>query len=231
MKSFPRILACCLLAAGLAGCAGLHAPPAPVPPPAGIADLRAAARTGFQAVYEGELRIWGFSWSLIWYVAVPPGGETLSAAVLNPLGVKILQLREASAGVPACEPCVPGAERLTPYGMTLWQALKWSLADTATPEPASWSRRGRSLAGATPGDPVRVDYEANAETGALRRKDVSRDGAARFTIRYSAPQRMAGRAFPERLDIRCRAPRCRLTLRLKHLRWREDARGTQADGN
>lgn len=231
MTPFARILAGCLLALGLAGCASLHAPPAHIPQPAGLSSARAAARTGFQAVYEGELRIWWFSWSMIWYVSVPPGGDTLSAAVLNPMGVKVLQLQEPIPGTPTCESFVPGAERLKPYGLALWQAMRWSLADASTPEPATWSRRGRMLAGTVVGDSVRVDYEADADTGDLRRKDVSREGASRFTILYSEPAQVAGRACPERLDIRCREPRCRLTLRLKSLRWMDDAGGPHADRN
>ena len=119
-----------LAAVWCAGCARFRPADMTVGPPAGYRATAQASQAGFQAVYEGELRIWFHSFRALWVVAVEPGGTHLAVAVLSPTGIKLMQMQ----GTPDDFECVvtlPAAERLKPYGEALWDGLWWSLATGA----------------------------------------------------------------------------------------------------
>jgi len=213
----------CLVVACLApGCASLRAPVVPAQPPAGRLGAVAAARAGFHAVYEGELKIWFHSWRMIWYVAVTPGGTNLSVAVLSPAGMKIMQM-QGTQSRPLCTVAMPAADRLKPYGEALWTGLVWSLADGIAADTTRWVRDGGAIEGEAVRDAFRVTYHADAATGALLGTEVWEGSRRLYDIRFADERRDGDRSYPGLIQLACASPRCRLTLKIKNLRWTDGA--------
>lgn len=202
------------------GCAGLRRAGVPVDPPAEYLGVAQSARDGFHAVYDGELRIWFHSFRAIWYVAAQPDGAQLAIAVLSPTGVNIVQMHgDASGHVFVAG--MPAAERLQPYGSALWQALWWSLAVGDRPPEAEWVRRGDTVRGRATRDEVRVCYQTDADHGDEVRIVLRDADRGRQTVRLADVRVEENRAYPGRIHIRTVRPRCRLTLFLKSIQWRE----------
>lgn len=208
-----------LLGGGLApGCVGLRLPANPVAPPAGYQGSATAARYGFHAVYEGELRIWFHSFRAIWYVAASPDADHLAVAVLSPTGVSVMQMHGNSAGR-ECAVLLPPAARLRPYGETLWDGLWWSLA-VGDPVPGSdWVRHRNRTMGRAEIGPVQALYLTEAAGETLERIELRRDGRRWCSIRLTDVREDAGRAYPARIRVDCAQPRSRLTLTLKSIVW------------
>ncbi|MFH0881106.1 MAG: hypothetical protein V2A34_15450 [Lentisphaerota bacterium] len=200
------------------GCASLRAPPVPADPPAGHAGAVQAVNAGFSAVYEGELGIWFHSIKTIWYAAMPPGGGSLSVAVLSPMGLKIMQMH----GTPAKHSCtiaLPAAARLQPYGESLWTGLLWSLAEDLQGGEWTWTRQGDQVLGTVTNGAMRAQCRAEAGSGRLAGKQIFENGRRAYDIRLSGAWSGAERSCPEQIEIRCTRPRCSLNIKLKSLRW------------
>ena len=208
-----------LLAGGLAtGCVGPRLPADPVAPPAGYQGAAAAARHGFHAVYEGELRIWFHSFQAIWYVAAAPDTDHLAVAVLSPTGVSVMKMHGDFAGR-ECAVLLPAAARLRPYGEALWDGLWWSLV-AGDPVPGSdWVRRRNRTMGRAEIGPVQALYLTEAAGETLERIELCRDGRRWCSIRLTDIREDAGRAYPARIRVNCAQPRSRLTLTLKSIAW------------
>jgi hypothetical protein len=201
---------------------------APAITPAGRTGEAAATKAGFHAVYEGETRIWFHSWPAIWYVSVEPGGTGLSAAALSPVGVKVLQVH-GGRDRPLCTVSVPGAERLKPYGEALWAGLLWALADNMPAGGTAWTGDGDTVSGEARRGSTSVRYSASATNGTLQEKTVL-DGRRRtHEIRLSDQRQAGDRSYPGTIEVKCLAPRCVLTLKLKSIRW-NDGKSPDATG-
>ncbi len=224
-RTFLRTALAALLVGGLApGCVGPRLPAGPVAPPAGYQGVLDAARHGFHAVYEGELRIWFHSFRAIWYVAVSPGSDRLAVAVLSPTGVSLMQMHGDSAGR-ECEILLPPAARLHPYGEALWDGLWWSLA-VGDPVPESeWERRRDRTSGRAAIGPVEALYLAQAGGETLERIELRKNGRRWCAIRLDDVREDAGRTYPALIRVECAQPRSRLTLVLKSIAWTFAAEG------
>lgn len=211
------------LAAMAAGCAALRPATVPAEPPRGQAAACAATRAGFVAVYDGEMNIWFHSFKAIWYVAVAPGGTNLSVAMLSPVGIKIMQVQGAREN-PSCTVSMPAAERLKPYGEAVWTGLLWALADGVDRNDAVWVRDGDRTLGEAKRGTASVCYEASA-AGEIVEKTVSQGRRTTHEISLGETRREADRECPGLVRIKCRSPRCSLTLKLKSLHWSGKAAG------
>jgi hypothetical protein len=188
----------CLLASG---CAAFRTTTRhPLPPPPETATNHSPL-TEFHAVYEGDLRIGFRRFQAIWYIAMTPGGSNLSAAVLNPIGIKIMQM-QGNSSTQECRISVPNADRLKPYGEALFAGLLWAFAD---PGPSTVPPTGAT----TQFGPVTVVYTAQDAGGPLRRKTVSDEDRLAYTIDFDS---VPGATQPA-LRILCQSPRCTLTLK------------------
>ena len=224
-RRFLQAVLPALLAILLAtGCASLRPPAVPANPPAGRAAAQAATQAGFNAVYDGELRIWFYSFKMIWYVAVPPGGTGLSVAVLSPVGVKIMQMN-GTRDAHSCTVALPAANRLKPYGEALWTGLLWSLTDDLADDELKWTRHGDTVLGDARRGAIHAQYRALAANGMLVGKEVRENGRRLHDIRFADERHDADRSYPGRIQIECASPRCKLTLTLKSLRWSDGAAG------
>jgi len=186
----------------------------PLPPPAATVANHAPL-AGFHAVYEGDLRIGFHRLQAIWYVAMTPDGAHLSAALLSPMGIKIMQMQGNSSDH-ECRVSVPNADRLKPYGEALFGGLLWAFADagaaTGSP-PSSVVRHG----------PVTVSYTSKDTGGPLLQKTISDGERLIYTIDFETPPQ----ATQPTLRIRCQSPRCTLTLKPKSFRRTDDNTGNQ----
>ncbi len=208
-----------LLAGGLTpGCVGLRPPAASVAPPAGCQGAAAAARTGFHAVYEGELRIWFHSFKAIWYVAVSPGADQLAVAVLSPTGINVMQMHGDSARR-ECVVLLAPAARLQSYGEALWDGLWWGLAAGDPVPAAQWMRQRNRTMGFAARGPMQATYLTGAAGVAPERIELRRDRRRWGAIRLDDVRNDAGRAYPARIRLDCDQPRCRLMLTLKSIAW------------
>ena len=173
-QAFGRAAFAALLAGGVAsGCVSPRPTAKPVAPPSGYQGAALAARHGFHAVYEGELRIWFHSFRAIWYIAAAPDSDRLAVAVLSPTGVKIMQMHGDSSGR-ECEVSLSVAARLRPYGEALWDGLWWSLAAGDPAAGVPWVLRRNRMIGSAAMGPVQARVQAEANSGTLERIDLRR---------------------------------------------------------
>ena len=186
----------------------------PTDPPAVYQTNVTVTQDGFEAIYEGELRIWFHTIRTLWMLSVDT--EHLSIATLSPSGVTIMQMHgDASAYTGQVR--LPPAQRLEPYGESIWQALWHSLAATGADQEVVWRKRGQQING-----------KAKRETGVRTRFQKDLREPANLKVRIRGPQRRrhtvsmefseptADPRMPERIQIRSRGPRLRLTLSRKN---------------
>jgi hypothetical protein len=204
-----------LMVAWGTGCAGLR----PVAIPAD--SVPKPTQAGFHSVYDGELRIWFHSFRAIWYVAVEPADARLAVAVINPAGLKIMQMH-GTGPRPESVVTLPPAKRLQPYGEALWEALWWSVAGSDLVRESGWTQRGNRLEARVTRDNVQARFRVCAVGGGLERVDVREGWRRLYTILLENPQGEDGWSGPGLVRVRSFRPRCRLVLTLKNIQWSEE---------
>jgi len=215
-KKLGRIVATISCLGLLTGCRTFtqkHAMPVAAPP-AVYQQYAAATRNGFEAIYEGELRIWFHSIRTIWIVAADDA--QLSIAILSPSGMTIMQMHGNAASYKS-HASLPPAKRLEPYGKTIWQALWYSLAISHTEKEMNWHQRGQRIQAHTiTGTNVRTRYRTDLDDDAtIMQVNIKGPGRTRHNVHMENNQPDDSPRCPEHIEIRSRRPRVRLTLSLK----------------
>ena len=182
-------------------------------PPALYKNHAAATRNGFEAIYEGKLRIWFHSIRTIWIVAADDA--QLSIAILSPSGITIMQM-QGDATTYTSHVSLPPAKRLEPYGKAIWQALWYSLASSDTDKEMNWHQRGQRIQAHTITDTnVRTRFRTDLDNPTTMQVNIKGPGRARHNVHMENTQPADGPRCPEHIQIRSRRPRVRLTLSLK----------------